>query len=254
MPATPSFELDPDLLRGKVAVVTGASKGLGEGIAARFAELGIDVGLCARTEPKAPSGVRALTGAVDVTDSDRLEAFAGAVERQLGPIDLWVNNAGILGPVGPQRDHDPLDVAQALAVNIGGVMNGTRCFTHHGRTGPTGRRVLVNISSGAATSIYQGWSVYGATKAAVDQFTRITAAEEPGVYCYSVAPGVVDTEMQTQIRRQQPEAFPAVERFEQIHREGAWNSPAWVAEHLAGLLTGALKPEAVVYRVPDEPR
>jgi NAD(P)-dependent dehydrogenase (short-subunit alcohol dehydrogenase family) len=114
--------------------------------------------------------------------------------------------------------------------------------------------VLVNITSGAARSVYPGWSIYGATKAAVDHFTEIVAAEEPGVVCHAVAPGVVDTDMQAQIRTHDEGTFPAVARFRELQRTGAWNSPAWVADHLLGLLAGTLAPGDVVYRVPDEPR
>ena len=223
-------------------------------MAQRFAELGLHLGLCARHEPVPPSGARAVAASVDVRRSEQLDAFATVVADELGPIDLWVNNAGVLAPVGPQRDHDPAAVEHALAVNVGGVAHGTRAFTSRARRWAPGHRVLVNISSGAARSVYEGWSVYGATKAAVDHFTEVVAAEEPGVLCHAVAPGVVDTPMQAEVRAASPEDFPAVGRFEEIDRTGAWNSPAWVADHLLGLLAGTWRPETVVVRVPDQPR
>lgn len=246
------FPLPEQPLAGKVVVVTGASKGLGAGLAARFAQHGAALGLCARTEPTPPVGSRAVCGAVDVTDPGVLEGFAGAVVRELGPIDLWVNNAGVLEPMGPQRDHDPELVARALQVNIGGVANGTRTFTRRARSWPPGLRLLVNISSGAARSTYEGWSIYGATKAAVDHFTEIVALEEPGVQCHSVAPGVIETGMQSAIRSSDAATFPEAEKFRRIHAEGSANTPAWVADHLTGIACGLLTPDAVVYRVPDE--
>lgn len=248
------FELDPELVRGKVAVITGASQGLGAGLADRFAEHGLQLGLCARTEPQPRSSTTCLTGSVDVTDAIRVEQFANAVLQRLGPIDLWINNAGVLDPIRPQREIEPDDMYTALAINVGGVMNGTRTFTNQARMFQGPRRVLINVSSGAATSIYEGWSVYGASKAAVDQFTRITAAEEPDVLCYSVSPGLVDTPMQEKIRATSAKDFPAADRFIHAHDVGAWNSPAWIADHVLGILTGTLAPETVVYRVPDEPR
>lgn len=254
MAADVPFVLDRELLRGKVAVITGASRGLGAGIAARFASYGVDVGLCARTEPAAPQGVRALTGAFDITDAKAVDRFATAVASHLGPIDMWINNAGVLEPMGPQRLHQTADMYHSLAVNVGGVANGTQAFSTRARGWVPARRVLVNISSGAATSIYEGWSIYGAAKAAVNHFTEIIAAEEPGLLCYAVAPGLVDTDMQSEIRRQDARTFPAVDRFRQVAAEGAFNSPEWVADHLLGLLAGTLAPERVVYRVPDEPR
>ena len=235
-------------------MITGASRGLGAGLAERFAEHGVQLALCARHEPTAPRGPRALTGAVDVTDPATVDRFASATASALGPIDLWVNNAGVLGPVGPQRRHDPAAMYEALAINVGGVALGTQAFTQRARGWVPARRVLVNITSGAATSVYPGWSVYGATKAAVDHFTETVAAEEPDLVCHAVAPGVVDTEMQTQIRTHDERDFPAIARFRQLHETGAWNSPAWVADHLLGLLAGTLTPDHVAYRVPDEPR
>ncbi|MEZ5140767.1 MAG: SDR family oxidoreductase [Acidimicrobiales bacterium] len=139
-----AFDLPTDALRGKVAVITGASRGLGAGLAHRFAAHGLQLGLCARHEPDAPAGARALTGAVDVTDARTLDRFASAVASTLGPIDLWVNNAGVLDPMGPQRRHDPA-VDRALLVNVGGVASGAqlhRAVPGLG-AGPTGARQRV---------------------------------------------------------------------------------------------------------------
>lgn len=255
MPHPVPLDLDRDHLRGKVAVITGGLRGLGWGIAERFGELGLRVAIGGRGTLRLPETVAdGVAGYLDVADPVTIEQFATLVEDELGPIDLWVNNAGVLDPMGPARDAEPDDVRRALEVNVGGVINGSATFARRARQPwtPT-RRVLVNISSGAATSVYSGWSVYGATKAAVDHFTEILDVEEPDLACYAVAPGVVDTGMQVQIRTHDETTFPAIERFRELHRTGAWNSPAWVADHLAGLLTGSLVPDGVVYRIPNEP-
>lgn len=254
MAAAVPFDLPVDELEGKVAFITGASRGLGAGLAARFAEHGVQLGLCARREPDRPEGSEAITGAVDVTDVARLERFADVVAETLGPIDLWINNAGVLDPMGPLRELEPDHISKALAINVGGVITGTQIFIDRSAAAPDARRALINVSSGAASSIYEGWSVYGAAKAAVDQLTRVVAVEEPHLVCHSVAPGVVDTDMQTYIREQDAETFPAIDRFTGIYEQGAWNSPAWIADHLLAILAGTLDPGDVVYRVPDEPR
>ena len=213
-----------------VAVVTGESRGLGKGLVEAFRAAGIEA-----------TGFSRTTG-VDVTDAAAVEAFAAGV----APIDLWVNNAGVLGPIGPLVDADPADVAHHLDVNILGVVHGTQAFLRH--RSPDG--VLVNITSGAATSPYEGLGPYCASKAAVEMLTRVVA-REAGVRAYAISPGHVDTEMQAEIRATEPERFPAVEKWHDIKRRDAFNSPAWVARHLLDIAFGDSRPP-VVWRVPAE--
>jgi NAD(P)-dependent dehydrogenase (short-subunit alcohol dehydrogenase family) len=238
---------------GRVAVVTGASRGLGAGMAARFAAAGLRLGLAARTEPGPPAGAEAVTASVDVTDAGAVDRFAAAVVDRLGRIDLWVNNAGVLDPIGPLREADPAALAANVEVNVVGVMYGSATFARHVRSRPGGG-LLVNVSSGAATTPYEGWAAYCAAKAAVDQLTRVVAAEEAGagLRAHAVAPGVVDTDMQARIRSADEAAFPRVERFRDLARDGAFNSPAWVADHILRLLDE--DPGTVVLRIPGEPR
>lgn len=94
---------------------------------------------------------------------------------------------------------------------------------------------------------------YCASKAAVEQLTAVVGAEEPGIRAYAVAPGVVDTDMQAEIRATPAERFPQVERFHQLKRDDAFNSPAWVARQLLDLAFGEVRPD-LRWRLPDEPR
>ncbi|MCB1039528.1 MAG: SDR family NAD(P)-dependent oxidoreductase [Acidimicrobiales bacterium] len=248
------FDLPADRLADRVALVTGASRGLGASMAARFAERGLKLALCARALPDLPAGSVGIAATLDVADAAALEGFAAAAEAELGPIALWVSNAGVLEPMGPLRDADPGAIERALLVNVGGVANGSRIFARLARAAPGHRRVLVNVSSGAARSVYEGWATYGATKAAVDHLTEIVAAEEPDLVCHAVAPGVVDTDMQALIRTHDAASFPAIERFRELHRTDSWNDPAWIADHLLGLLAATWRPDEIVVRVPDVPR
>jgi NAD(P)-dependent dehydrogenase (short-subunit alcohol dehydrogenase family) len=239
-----------------VAVVTGASRGLGAGLAARFAAHGLRLGLCARHDPGIPPGAEAVTAALDVADAAAVEAFCGAVADRFGPIDLWVNNAGVIAPIAPLRDAPPDEVEAHVRTNVVGVLAGSRTYARHVRSRPGGG-ALVNVSSGAARSVYAGWAAYCASKAAVDQATRVIAVEEAdaGLRALAVAPGVVDTDMQAAIRATPAAAFPAVDRFLGLAADGAFNSPAWVADHVLALALGP-GPEGsgdVVARVPDEP-
>jgi len=250
--------VSPDLA-GRVAVITGASRGLGAGLAAHFADAGLYLGLCARHRPHVTVGPGPETlspwgAAVDVTDHAALADFAAMVVDRFGRIDLWVNNAGMLAPVRALADADPDEVARNININVVGVLNGSAAFARHVRARP-GSGVLINISSGAGTTPYAGWAAYCASKAAVDQLTRVVALEESahGLTAYSVAPGIVDTDMQATIRATAKEDFPEVDRFLQFAVDGSFNSPAWVAEHLLDLAFGAASPEQVTVRIPAQP-
>ena len=246
---------------GRVAVITGASRGLGAGLAETFARDGMLLGLCARTRPASHDGQTALTASVDVTDADAVDAFARAVVERFGRVDLWVNNAGVLAPIGPLADADPVALRRHLDVNVLGVVHGTAAFVRHLRGRP-GEGVLVNISSGAATTPYEGWAAYCASKAAVDMITEVVALEERsiGLRAYALAPGVVDTDMQALIRATPEESFPAVRRFRRLHYEGAFNSADWVALFIlerclgeAGVVRPGHETDTVRLRVPDQP-
>jgi NAD(P)-dependent dehydrogenase (short-subunit alcohol dehydrogenase family) len=252
---------------GRVAVVTGASRGLGAGLAVHFAASGMHLGLCARHRPRLVARTRPtaqgghivsseapLLSAVDVTDRAALAGFADAVVERFGRIDLWVNNAGLLGPIAPLALADGAEVAQAIEVNVIGVANGSSVFAAHVRERP-GRGVLVNVSSGAATKAYEGWAAYCASKAAVDQLTRVVALEEArhDLSAYAVSPGLVDTDMQTAIRSADPAWFPERERFRRVAELERFNSPGWVGDHILRLAFGPERPESVTLRIPDQP-
>jgi benzil reductase ((S)-benzoin forming) len=243
-----------------VAVVTGASRGLGAGLALAFAGYGLRLGLCARTLPPVPPGAEAHTATVDVTEAEAVDRFAASVVDRFGRIDLWVNNAGLLAPIGPLATADPPAVHANLDTNVLGVLHGSATFARHVRSRP-GPGLLVNVSSGAATKPYEGWAVYCASKAAVDMVTEVVAREEAdsGLVALAVAPGVVDTDMQALIRSTPAEAFPSVDRFQRLHDEGGFNDARWVAdfilERLADRPSGAAaggEGISVRRRVPDQ--
>jgi len=253
---------------GRVAVITGASRGLGAGLAAHFASAGMQLGLCARQcpeldQPRSASRARdrqhtawepPYAAAVDVTNRDQLERFAATVVEQFGRIDLLVNNAGLLGPIAPLADIDPAEVARTIEVDVTGVLHGSAVFAAHVRS-RTGPGVLVNISSGAATKPYVGWSLYCASKAAVEQLTRVVALEEAahGLAAYAVSPGMVDTDMQAAVRAADESFFPEVERFRRVAAEQRFNSRAWVGSHILALAFGEERPDSVSVRVPEQP-
>jgi NAD(P)-dependent dehydrogenase (short-subunit alcohol dehydrogenase family) len=190
-----------------------------------------------------------------------MDAFAAAVVERFGRIDLWVNNAGILEPIGPLVDADPEALRRNVDVNVVGVLHGSATFARHVRARP-GPGVLVNISSGGATRPYAGWAAYCGSKAAVEMITEVVAVEEreAGLVAHALSPGLVDTDMQALIRATPAERFPDAGRFQEVHRHGSFNSAAWVATFILDQLVLAPAigagadsgPPPVRLRVPDE--
>src|SRR5262245_10298190 len=133
-------------LEGRTAVITGASRGIGEGLAREFHRHGLRLALCARGEIAAPAE---LAERGDVTDEAAVRAFAARAAERLGRIDLWINNAGVVGPIAPLRSTDIREIAAAFEVNVIGVLHGTKAYVEQVRR-QGGGGVLLQMSSGAS--------------------------------------------------------------------------------------------------------
>lgn len=187
-----------------VAIVTGASRGLGLALTRRLAGDGWSVVVDARAaddlvEAVTPlgSGVVAIPG--DVSDPAHRHDLVDEAQRR-GGIDLLVNNASLLGPSPqPPLAGYPLDVLRRVyEVNVFAPLALTQACVH--LLGEGGRTVI-NVTSDAAVEGYEGWGGYGSSKAALEQVSRIFAAEHPGLFVYWVDPGDMNTRMHQ-------EAFP----------------------------------------------
>lgn len=182
-----------------VAVITGASQGLGHALATHLAETGWTIVADARDAARLISAVDALPGeshvAVpgDVTDSWHRGALA-ATAADLGGADLLVNNASTLGasPLPRLAEIDPTAYLRTFEVNVVAPVALAGMLLPQLR--PRGGRI-VNITSDAAVEPYETWGGYGSSKAALDHATRVLAAEEPLVRVYAVDPGDLRTEM-----------------------------------------------------------
>jgi benzil reductase ((S)-benzoin forming) len=221
---------------GRVAVITGASRGLGAGMAHFFLSQGMRVALCARTQPPFDDDEHTLARALDVTDHAAVASFCAETVDRFGRIDVWINNAGLLAPIGPLRENDPAEFARHIDVNIVGTFHGCQSFLRHLHE-RGGEGVLINISSGAARNAYAGWSAYCAGKAAVDRMSESMALEEThhGLRVHAVAPGVIDTEMQSMIRQCHPSQFPQVQKFVDLKEQNNFSTPDFVAEGILNL-------------------
>jgi NAD(P)-dependent dehydrogenase (short-subunit alcohol dehydrogenase family) len=190
-------------LRGKVAVVTGASSGIGRATALRLAREGASVALAARgkdalrevEEAIVRRGGRAIVVDCDVADEDAMDRLAAEAQSQLGPIDLWVNDAAVLA-MGRFEDTPPEVFRKLLETNLLGTVNGARAALARFRT--RGRGVLVNVASidGRVAAPYA--SAYVASKHAVVGFSsslrqELRLAGLRNVHVCTVLPATIDT-------------------------------------------------------------
>ncbi|MFJ6520500.1 SDR family oxidoreductase [Streptomyces filamentosus] len=197
-------------LRGRVAVVTGASSGIGEAAAARLASLGARVVVLARRAERldelvariGKDGGSALAIAADVTDRAAVRAAADRVEAELGGADLLFNNAGVMLPA-PFEESAAGQWQQQIDLNVTALTHVTGAFVPQlvRAAGERGVADLITTSSIAAQNIFPTFAVYSATKAYVTHFSRHLRAElgPKGVRVAAVEPGIVGTELQSHV-------------------------------------------------------
>jgi len=236
------------------AVVTGHSRGLGEAIAAELLARGVRVLGVARHENSRLAeqfSSKLQQVKLDLADSNALTRWLGSetLRRFLEPAEsrLLVNNAGVLQPIGPPETQEVEAVWRAVAVNVGAPLMLTAAFVHATNQAERSERRVLHISSGAGRKAYAGWSIYCATKAALDHHARcIALGASPRLLISSVAPGVIDTEMQAEIRASTDDHFPERPRFVAMHRDNALPSAAQRAEAIVEyLLSNGFGSEAV---------
>ena len=238
-------------LEGRTAVITGANRGIGEGMAREFHRLGLRLALCARGEIAAPAE---LAERVDVTDEDAMLSFAARAAERLGRIDLWINNAGVVGPIAPLRKSSSAEIAATFEINVMGVIHGTRAYVEQVRK-QGGGGVLIQMSSGASRRGFPGMLAYCASKSAVDRLTESVQAEEAdaGLRAHSVAPGMIDTAMHARLRQASAEDLPQVDYFRAVKERGAFSSPEFVSRKLLEVaFDPSRRPREVVVDLPLE--
>jgi benzil reductase ((S)-benzoin forming) len=205
-------------------LITGHSRGLGAALYHHAQELGLKVlGISSHEVDLAnPQAIEQFLS------SKRLESFfAGASQA------LLVNNAGRLLPVGMTGQLKTQDILSSITVNVGAVLAMTNAFIS--ATQVCADRRIAQISSGAARSPYAGWSIYCASKSALDHHARCLALEgHAALRIESLAPGIIDTDMQRQVRATTIEQFPMRPKFDQLKAEGALASPQNVAQKIWG--------------------
>ncbi len=220
------------------AVVTGHTRGLGAAVAAELVARGIPVLGVARGHAEIGEGMEQAV--VDLGDAAALAPWLGghALRSFLAGCDtaLLVNNAGVVSPVGPLAAQHPAAALRAAVINVAAPLALSAAFV---QAAPQAERRILHVSSGAARSAYPGWSVYCATKAALDQHARAIALDaDPRVLACSLAPGVIDTDMQAEIRATPDERFPLRQRFVDLKEGGVLVAPGDCAVALVDYLLG----------------
>ncbi|GAB2575988.1 SDR family NAD(P)-dependent oxidoreductase [Streptomyces capparidis] len=240
-------------LAGRVAVVTGASSGIGEAAAEHLAELGARVAVLARRAERlheltariGKNGGEALALAVDVTDAAAVRAAADRVSAELGGADLLLNNAGVMLPA-PIEELATDQWQRQIDLNVTGLMNVIGAFTPQlvRAAGERGVADLINTSSIAARNIFPNFAVYSATKAYVTHLSRHLRAElgAKNVRVSAIEPGIVGTELQDHVTDE-----GALRWLESSKETMEWLTPQDVARTIGFL--ASLPPRANLQQV-----
>lgn len=233
----------------RYVIVTGTSRGLGEAIATELLEENTRLICISRkqneqlVEKAKQLNIPLAFYPVDLQDVHNLESsmetiFSSIEENTLSSIHL-INNAGVLTPMKPIEKAESELLITNVQVNLIAPMILTSSFLKYTKDLKVEKRV-VNISSGAGKKPYFGWGAYCTTKAGINMFTQCVAAEESQkdypVKIIAFAPGVIDTNMQQQIRQTKKEDFTHLDRFITLKEEGKLLSPEHVAKAVVHLL------------------
>ena len=221
----------------KLAIITGGSRGLGKALVQWYLHQGWTVKEFSR------SGQSENHIDCDFADAKQALAVIGQVFAQLSQ-QSWsqvvlINNAGTVNPIGPIETTDEHGWQQNLQINLNSTIAATglfiKCFAK-----AQASVTVVNISSGAAFKPFYGWSLYCAAKAGVEAFTACVALEQQQakhpVMVYAIRPGVIDTEMQQQIRAQDQTRFAEIEKFKALKRDGQLATADETASKIAAII------------------
>lgn len=231
-----------------VFLVTGASKGLGRSIALAIAKSGATVIALARSSSELKeieAKLKTISGdsvavSCDLSKSTDISNASDFILSKFDHLSGIVHNAGIINPIGNMLDTARDDWELTLKVNLLGVQDLTRSLDN--AIGGEKHTRVTTISSGAAQRSLHGWSAYCVSKAGLDMWTNCMAEEgnSENISALAIAPGIVDTAMQEEIRSADESSFPLLQNFKDYYANGELSKPDDVATKLLPYCLGKL--------------
>lgn len=237
----------------KILIITGGSKGIGKGIIGAYLADGFSVYSIARSANVELTKLGVTQIEFDLTQVDQIANTFQSIFAQIGnaapeKITL-INNAGTLGQIASLENVDTTTVSATFSLNLVAPFICCSSFINLTKNWSCAK-TIINITSGAALKPYFGWSAYCSSKAALNMLSQTIALEQTemdgGVKVLAIAPGVVDTDMQTQIRSTDEADFKDLKRFVSLKEDGGLNDATtvgqeiWRMDHDDSLVSGAI--------------
>lgn len=212
--------------------ITGTSSGIGHELALAALDAGHKVLGISRRKNISHPNYHHLN--YDLADYHNYHLINFNINKSAEKLVL-INNAGWLGEVKPIDQIKPQNIERAYQINLVAPSILSKLFIEQTSTSKA-QKIIINISSGAGKYPVSSWSTYCASKAGIDLFTQVLQKDHPEIHSFSIAPGIVDTEMQGEIRRLEEEDFPDRQRFIDYKEKGELSKPKDVAHKLLSII------------------